>query len=147
MEEVKALVAELKKIKADYVKVIEPKKKELYRLMDKSVQNMCPLKLGDEIKIDGRRAKVERIYAFSKDFFMNQLDSSMLIELDIENDLIQDKFSFTWAISGSYINKDNNISKWKFEDVSPIDYVFKDKIVDHKSLEDLLGIGQFIKID
>jgi putative component of membrane protein insertase Oxa1/YidC/SpoIIIJ protein YidD len=69
----------------------------------------------------------------------------MLSELAIENDLIQDKFSFTWAISGSYINKDNNISKWKFEDVSPIDYVFKDKnwVVKYNPVSLLFGGGLF----
>lgn len=147
MEKIKDLVAELKGIKDKYLKEMQPRKKELYKLMDESAAKMCPLKIDDEITIDGRRAKVERVYALSRNFFMNMVDSSMLIELDIENDLVQDKFSFTWAVSGSYINKDNNISKWKFTDVSPIDYKFKNKTVEHKSFEDLLSGDQFIKID
>lgn len=148
MDAWKERIKELKnQIKDDYEKIVLPKRKELYGLMDDAARSICPYKTGDIVVIDGRKAIIEDIHAFSQDFAMKTFDAAYMIGVDLGHDGVQAQFTFTWAISGHYLKKDDSVSKWSFDDISRSNYDFKDEIVTTKSLESFLGIDEYFKID
>jgi len=118
--------------------------------LNEKAKTLCPFMLNEIITLEnGKQGKVTEIKYLSLDYdfykengleeFASKIDE---IEYQYAYSLDNKSFTITWNISGFRLNKKGEVSKVKFSNISPMNYIIdkNEKTVIRKQLPDFMNI-------
>lgn len=137
---------------------IIPKREKLNMLLNEQAELLCPFKTNEIITLNnGKKGIITEILYHSIDYdfnenvdeennfysdFVNKLDE---IEYKFAYNLDDKEFSITWSISGFRMkNKDTEIGKISFGNITPINYIVdvKNKSIKDKPLKGYMDLDE-----